>query len=392
MKISSYYNRIKRIGEKFKLIGQKHNGPTGFFSFCKYVRFRLFYKTSLEDYFSYKLYDRSQSRKAYYASNHTAIHKWSNVKSKFAPTASSWQLFWLKIDYIISKIRYPGLDAMDYFRYEFYNFRHAKRKTFITEGYLAKMDHRFNEGEQRRKSTEVLEQKNKFNEEFSEFINRKWISFPNASKEEVVKFCESLDKVIVKPLDGGMGRGIYIFEINNEEDVLTLYEKVKDTNSIIEEVIIQHKDISALNPSSVNTIRVYSVSFENEIYITGGTLRIGCGDTPIDNYSAGGMAAEINIDCGIIVSPAVSQNAEKYYIHPYSKVAIIGLKIPKWPEIVELVKKAHSKIPELGYVGWDVVVCADNSITFLEANTCPGVALQQHPGLTGKKDIYSKFL
>ena len=392
MKISSYFKKLKRVFGKFKCIGEQNNGPTGFISFCKYIRFRLNYKTSIEDYFAYKLYDRYQCRKEYFASNHTAIHKWSNVKTKFMPSASWWRFFCLRTDYIISKIRYPGLDAMDYFRYEFYNFKHAKRKTFITEGYLAKMDKQFNGGEQRRKFAELLEQKSQFNEKFSEFINRKWISSKDVSLEDFTRFCEGLNKVIVKPLDGGMGRGIYIMTISNQADILLLYDKVKDTNSIVEEVIVQHKDIAALNPSSVNTIRVYSVSYENEIYITGGTLRMGRGNVAIDNYSAGGMAAEIDVNSGVIISPAVSQNAEKYYVHPYSKATIIGLKIPMWFEIVETVKRAHSLIPELGYVGWDVVVCNDNTITFLEANTCPGVALQQHPALTGKKNIYSRFL
>ncbi|WP_295113347.1 hypothetical protein [uncultured Methanobrevibacter sp.] len=48
------------------------------------------------------------------------------------------------IYYGICKILYPGIDSLDYFLYEFYNTQHSVRKTFITEGDLAKMVKTFN--------------------------------------------------------------------------------------------------------------------------------------------------------------------------------------------------------------------------------------------------------
>lgn len=150
--------------------------------------------------------------------------------------------------------------------------------------------------------------------------------------------------------------------------------------------------MASLNPSSVNTIRVYSVVFESEVFITGATLRIGNGDKPIDNYSAGGLAAEVDIETGLVISPVVSQFGEKYGIHPNTGTPVIGFRIPGWETVKAFVKKAHSKIGELRYIGWDVVVCNDGEIKLIEANTCAGVALQQHPGLQGKKNYYASFM
>ena len=60
--------------------------------------------------------------------------------------------------------------------------------------------------------------------------------------------------------------------------------------------------------------------------------------------------------------------------------------------MLECVKQAHSKIPQLCYIGWDVVICEDGTVTFLEANTCSGVELQQHPLRKGVKHVYAPYL
>ena len=385
MNVRNYY-------VKFKKIGSENNCSAGFVRFLKYLKLRVSYKVSMQDFFSERLYDKSVDHFAYFNSLHTAIHKWAYVRPRFVPNATVCKRIFMQVDYYICKLLYPGLDAMDYFRYEFYNIGHSKRREFITEGYLVKMDRYFNGGAEKIADVNLLRDKGRFNEKFKDFVQRKWILTKGVSQTEFESFCLGLDKVIVKPIDGGAGHGVHIVELNFADDVAALYEEVKNTNSIVEEVIVQHDDIRRLNPSSVNTIRVYSVLYNGEVYITGATLRIGCGDTPIDNYSAGGVAAEIDVDSGLVISPAVSQNAEKYLVHPYSNAPIKGLQIPFWQDIIANVKSAHALIPRLGYIGWDVAVCADNTITFLEANTCSGVALQQHPGLKGKKPVYMQFM
>lgn len=47
--------------------------------------------------------------------------------------------------------------------------------------------------------------------------------------------------------------------IQSEKEIKELYDYIKGKKVIIEEVISQCKELKDLNPSSVNTIRVYSV-------------------------------------------------------------------------------------------------------------------------------------
>ena len=171
-----------------------------------------------------------------------------------------------------------------------------------------------------------------------------------------------------------------------------LYEKIAGKNYIVEEVIVQHPLLSCINPMSVNTIRIYSVHFKRKTYLTGATLRMGNGAGVTDNYSKGGFAAEVDVEHGLVMSRAVSQKGETAYILPYSKVPIIGIKIPSRDKVKNMVISAHNRVSALGYIGWDVVVLEDGFVTFLEANTCAGVELQQHAGLIGGKNVYAAYL
>ena len=320
------------------------------------------------------------------------VHRWKNVIRNYKPQAGFWWRLIHRVDYTISKLLYPGLDAMDYFRYEFYNIRHNKRRTFITEGYLRKLNEQFNHERENIEQFRILQEKAQFNTYFSEIVTRRWIRTQDVSWEEFKNFCTSLDQAIAKPEDGTQGKGIFIASVKTEQEQRTLFEKLHTKKYLLEEVIVQCPEVAALNPSAVNSIRVYSVLKDDDVVITAATLRLGSGKDVTDNYSAGGFAASVDPQTGIVISRAVSQYGQGVYVHPVSGSIIIGTQIPKWKDVVRTVTHAHKKIPQLRYIGWDVVVCADGCVTFLEANTFAGVALQQHPLLEGKKQMYISLM
>ncbi len=382
---------IRKHYSKYKVLCEKYDTQPRWRDFA-YLTYQKFHSgVSIEDFCREKLWDRSIDHSAYYNSLHKVIHRWSNVHKHFYPNAGKWWLLVHWIDYMYSKLRYLGLDAMDYFKYEFYHFKAAKRKTFITEGFLTQMDRHFNDGKKNSDYTRILSDKLLFNEYFSEYISRQWISSKNLSQEALLDFVKDKQRIIVKPQHGVQGGGIFMANVNTEKEVNELYNKVKDGDYLMEEVLVQCDALNNINPSSVNTIRIYSVLHENEIHITGATLRIGRGGSVIDNYSNGGLASEICTEHGIVKTHAVSQDGGKFYIHPDSQQIIIGLQIPFWQAIKQQVKKAHLTLPQLRYIAWDTVVCKNGSIAFIEANTCGGVELQQQPGLEGKKPVYMKY-
>lgn len=383
-KVKQFYGEFKSLS--FKYVFKKNI----YIYFLHWIILRYKYGIDMDGYFENEVWRITKNKKIYFEHFHKYIHTWNYVYPRFNPGKHT-QLYY-KIDYWISKLFCPGLDAMDYFRYEFYNYSLDKKKTFITEGGIAAMDKKFNGSREQKKYRDILSDKSSFNRFFPEYINRNWIISDNLSFESLSDFISSNKNIIVKPLNGVGGQGIYKKTIATEKDLNDLYNEIEGQHVIIEEVISQCEELAELNPSSVNTIRVCSVEKGNKIYVTGALLRMGNGKGVTDNYSSGGLAATIDVGTGIIISPAVSQNNENYYVHPYSNKIIIGLQIPRWNEVIESVKEAHSKITQLRYIGWDVVIREDGKISFLEANTCSGVELQQHPLRRGVKNIYAPYL
>lgn len=346
------------------------------------------------DFFANTLYDRKADHSGYFEKNLRVIRSWKVASPKYRPEGCGDFTFALyRLDYLISKLIYPGLDAMDYLACEFYHFRHAKRKTFVTERYLWKMDRRLNGGDP--EGCKILSNKVRFNERFSAFIQRRWLGTQGMSKESFSAFCDGLDEVIVKPLEGIGGHGIYKASVRTETERNALFNRLQEDNSnyIVEEIIRQHPDLAKLNPSSVNSYRIYTCSLGNgEIVTTAAAIRIGSGKGPTDNFHEGGYAATVGCDTGIIISRAINFNGESVYVHPGTKCVILGTCLPEWNKAIETVKAAHGLVPGLGYIAWDVAVCEDASVTLIEANTCGDVGIQQHPSLRGMKPVYDQIM
>ena len=302
-----------------------------------------------------------------------------------------WGLFH-HADFLLAKILYPGLDGLDYFLYRYYENGYKVNKTFITEGDLAVMVRAFN-GDQNSRNWARVNDKKHFNSEFPEYIGRKWIG-DEASKEEFSVFCKATGKLIIKPTGGSQGRGVFFAVPETNEDIEALYDKVHGQHYIIEEVINEHQKLSALHPQSVNTLRLYTTRSLKDgiVRVTGAVIRIGRGDSGIDNYSSGGMVAEIDTDSGIVISRAVDEAGREYLKQPDTGIDIKGFEVPQWDEVKKKVLEAHEKVKDLNYIAWDVVVRDDDSIAFLEANLYGGVHMQQQPSMTGKKELYRGML
>ena len=353
-----------------------------------FLRFK--YKIGVYAFLDNKLFDSTCNHDDFYMSLHTYIHSWNHSIISFYPNASISERRHLRIKYIVYKFVYPGLDAEDFFRYKFYMLDHKRRKTFITEGFHKKMVKHFNPINKKTKEIHnILNDKSLFNAFFSCYLNREWIS-SRESDESIIKFVLQHKKVIVKPSFGGGGKGIFVKKIDNETDAKDFVVLVRNLRNefVVEELIQQNKKLMSINNSSVNTIRIYTLVYQNSIKIIGGTLRVGNGSGFTDNYSSGNYAATIDVATGKVNSNGVSQYGDDLVAHPKSGVIFKGFKIPAWEECCSLVGEAHSKIKSLRYIGWDVAINDKNQPLLIEGNSCAGVELQQHPGLVGKKPIY----
>ncbi len=291
-------------------------------------------------------------------------------------------------DFLLAKMLYPGIDGLDYFLYRYYENGYKVNKTFITEGDLAVMVRAFN-GDKKSRDWARFNDKKRFCSEFSEYIGRRWIG-DEVSAGEFTEFCKNTGKLIIKPAGGAQGRGVFFAETVNDDDIAKLYDKVHGKGYIIEEVIKENEKLAALHPQSVNTLRLYTTRSlrDGKLRVTGAVIRIGRGDSGIDNYSSGGMVAEIDAESGIVISHAVDEAGGEFLKHPDTGLDIKGFEVPEWESVKKKALEAHEKVKELNYIAWDVVVREDKSIAFLEANLYGGVHMQQQPSMTGKKELY----
>ena len=181
-------------------------------------------------------------------------------------------------------------------------------------------------------------------------------------------------------MDEACGRGVMKVTRSDYNGAKEAYDAILQSGStLLEEYVIQHPVISNIYPCSVNTLRIVTITDDKgEPHILYAFIRIGNGGRVVDNINAGGMAAPIDIESGVINNVAFDKDYNYYDVHPYTGCEFIGTKIPFWKEACDLVKEASKRIPQLRYVGWDVAI-TEKGPTFIEANQHPGHDILQMP-------------
>ena len=154
--------------------------------------------------------------------------------------------------------------------------------------------------------------------------------------------------------------------------------------AVVEELIEQHADLAALYPRAINTLRVVTMNRR----VIGAALRMGAGGNCVDNTSAGGVYAGIDVDSGIVVSRALNHLGERFVRHPDTGVVIPGFKIPYWRESLSLIEDAVPLTVGVPLIGWDIAITASGP-TLVEVNTHPGMWTMQAPlGIGYKRLIF----
>ena len=130
--------------------------------------------------------------------------------------------------------------------------------------------------------------------------------------------------------------------------------------------------MSMLNSTSVNSLRIYSVlGLDGIVTIYSAVVRMGVGDSKLDNYSAGGMTCGIKED-GTLRKYCVNKKGEKLESHPTSHTVFEGYKIPSYDKALTLIRKAHPMIAHFRSIAWDIAIDEEGEAILIEANLCRG--------------------
>lgn len=272
-------------------------------------------------------------------------------------------------------------------QYELYNKSENDRDKFVSRLKMAYYHWRYSSGT----AKGIFRNKNRFLTTYYKYIHRKWLYAPESSYEEFVQLTSNYD-CVVKPCDGKLGRGIFkLYKDDNHNDYQKLYASCVKDKMLVEQCIESCEDLKAFHPQSLNTIRVVTIANREKSEVFGSFLRMGRGNSVVDNAHAGGIFAQINIQDGTIESDGIDTNGYRYVYHPDSNIKLKGFKIPKWENVVatccEVAKMAGNTI-----MGWDVAINNQGEIEFVEANYGPDFDVMQSPLKVGVKEkIFSKI-
>ena len=277
-------------------------------------------------------------------------------------------------------ILHDNIGYMEYNLFHFIDKPDNLRKTYIGFNHSQALFRILND----KNYMNVFNNKLLFNEKFKDYIGRGYIDAAHCSDEDFKEFCKNKKQIFCKPKDSCSGKGIYkIIDIDNNTNIDELHKYMIDNDLFCEDVIIQNETMNKLNKSSINTIRITTVLKDDVAYPMYALLRIGLGDSSVDNVGSGGIYTLLD-DNGEIVNPCWSDKTITTYTkHPTNGFDLIGFKVPFFSEAIELCKKAAHVEPHVRYVGWDVAITKDGPI-LVEGNELPGYDMPQNYFVSNK--------
>ena len=192
----------------------------------------------------------------------------------------------------------------------------------------------------------------------------------------------------IKSIDGECADGVYhlqidkgVIQINGQvKTYRELCDILRGGKYLLQEVLVQHKDIGKLYNNAINTIRletVYDARTKN-VEILPPLLRVGTGTNTVDNWAVGGLAIGIDVANRCLQKYGFYKPTfgTKAAIHPNSGVKFENYTIPYLDEAISMAKQFHSVLPEVHSIGWDIAI-TESGPCFIEGNDNWEISLVQ---------------
>jgi hypothetical protein len=319
-----------------------------------------------------------------------SIRQFNRFRKRYLPKQGGVRNFLMMLDYYGSLLRY-GAIVSDYFEYQFWKKTHIERSEYVTMLFSRKIQKLFNKGDKT-----VFIDKIKFNKTYSRFrsIKSMDLSTDEFTAEDFVSFVKQCDgKILMKPLMGASGRGIFKPDVTSDEKAVSLFKEIKtgDVDYMAEELFIQTGSLHEANPSCLNTVRIFTLFNGKEVYLMCAGVRIGGGKGVVDNIHSGGMVCELEKETGTIIGPGYNLLGEKFVHHPVSGILLPGLVVPNWDKVLKVIREAAMVSPNIGHTAWDVAV-SETDVTLIEANEQGNFDLIQSCSQRGCKRDYLKVI
>lgn len=195
--------------------------------------------------------------------------------------------------------------------------------------------------------------------------------------EKACALISNIGVCFAKPSIGtDSGRGCEVYCLVNGTDTKSgktsgMLLKDLGRNFTIQERLVCHESIRKIYDGSVNTFRIMTYRWKNQIIVAPIIMRIGRGGSYLDNAHAGGMFIALSDD-GTLHKTAFTEFKEEFVEHPDSKLKFEGYRIPLLPNVVDAVKRMHYSLPAIGVINWDMTLDESGQPVLIEANVNGG--------------------
>lgn len=196
------------------------------------------------------------------------------------------------------------------------------------------------------------------------------------SKEEA---CNILDNInhdyLIKPsIETGSGRNIASIGKSekgirlNEEEIKSeeIFRRYKENYSV-QEILKQSKTLFRVNPSAMNTARIYTVRIGDEIVYMNSFMRFGINGKIIDNVGAGGIYCGINPD-GSLTTIGYDIFTNPVEEHPETKIKFSDIKLPDFDKMQEKAIQMHRRLSYFRFASWDISFDENDEVCLVEVN------------------------
>ncbi len=325
----------------------------------------------------YKLFDRE-----YYVNGlrwvETAINKHNHELNDILSEDSKKVL---RRDLIYSLHRF-GACFDEYFIFDFYHKNAEQRSEYVT----LKLQYGYCE------LVNSIDIRSKFEDKYicyqnlKKYYKREVILVKDEADYDVFKeFTKKFSSFIYKPLSAHSGKGIRIISDSRAAVTTEMFiDLCKSGPFVLEELIEQADSMAILHKQSINTIRISTFTCNNEVSIVAAAIRMGTGDSNVDNAGAGGIYASVEVDSGIVDSIARDNYGHYHEVHPDTKIPIKGFVIPEWDELINIVKQIAKEIDGATMISWDFAY-GSKGWTVVEGNDVGEPYLLQAPHQAGRK-------
>lgn len=233
-------------------------------------------------------------------------------------------------------------------------------------------------------AVEIFNNKGKTYERFQKYYQREAVYIEKQSDiEKFHSFVKAHPVFVKKAVYEAMGRSVELIDASALEMGLDAYfqKLLQSGPHLLEEKILQSREMAVFNNSSVNTVRCLTFYTRDSIVTPYFFLKVGRAGSFVDNGGAGGILIGIDAKTGVLCTDGYDEYNRRYEVHPDSKIRFKGYQLPQWQQMIEMCIEMSAQIPEVKYIGWDL------------AHTCEGWVVVEGNGrsqMIGPQTVFKR--